>query len=545
MTTGRLPSAEKRKQIKTMAAAGWPAAKISETLKVAMPTVQRVLSQNTSSASAGKGEERANLVVKPNPRVRDPQNNTPSAQAEGGLGPLDHATPSLVAEPASYLSGIGAIPAALGGTALMPDSATAAGYTPPDDPWAAQTARIKEILPRVEAGKKELPSNISSAQAEGGIDPSSNANQTSAVDPAKIHSKRVNVTAKLRARVIKLLDLGETDFFIEVATGLNSDQLKRIKKEYQSAKADSGIDQTPIEAQHKAVDPATLSPSGASQEPPHHAAKPVQVMAAPGDQSKISLTLMELQARRVAAVKALIQQQNATGAYVRRALGFSTDQEEKDREKIRKQAATLIKKIEAFGPAHNPEADRVWNAVAAFVLAAQEARKPFEAMRADIETAMRAEAQKLAVWPWYNSNRGCGALGLGIIVGETGDLANYATASRVWKRLGLAVIGGKAQGRPGTGATAEDWIGHGYNPRRRSALWTVGDSLLKNNDTGVYRALYLARKQFELDKAKAEGREMTAGHIHRRAQRCMEKKLIADLWAHWNGKVRTEETQGA
>lgn len=461
MTTGRLPSAEKQKQIKTMAAAGWPAAKISETVKVTMPTVQRVLSQNTSSVSAGKGEERARFDVQPLSGMRAPQNNTPSAQAEGG------------------------------------------------------------------------------------IDRSSSGAQGPHVDPAKIHSKRVNVTAKLRARVIKLLDLGETDFFIEVATGLNSDQLKRIKKEYQSAKADSGIDPVRIETPPTPVDPATLSPSGVSQEKTFHSVKPVENVSSPGDQSKISLTLMELQARRVAAVKALIQQQNATGAYVRRALGFSTDQEEKDREKIRKQAAALIKEIEAFGPARNTEADRVWNAVAPFVLAAKEARKPFEAMRADIETAMRAEAQKLAVWPWYNSNRGCGALGLGIIIGETGDLANYATVSRVWKRLGLAVINGKAQGRPGTGATAEDWISHGYNPRRRSALWTVGDSLLKNNDTGVYRTLYLARKQFELDKAAAEGREMAAGHIHRRAQRCMEKKLIADLWAHWNGKVRTEETQGA
>ena len=190
MTTGRLPSAEKQKQIKTIAAAGWPAAKISETLKVAMPTVQRVLSQNTLSASAGKGEERAFAALKPQEPMRAPQNHTPSAQAEGGIDQKLSEIPWSAVDPATPSFGIGL------------------GYA----------AKSKN--------------NTSSAQAEGGIGQLALDTPAISADPAKTHSKRVNVTAKLRARVIKLLDLGETDFFIEVATGLNSDQLNRIKKEY-------------------------------------------------------------------------------------------------------------------------------------------------------------------------------------------------------------------------------------------------------------------------------------------------------------------------
>jgi hypothetical protein len=481
-------SEAKQAQIKTMANAGWPVARISENLKVSVKTVQRVL-QDTSKGV----EERAPLRMKTEPCLRAPQIS--SAQAESGIDPSRDETLPTFVDPAKSHFG-----------------------------YAAK-------------------SRNTSAKAESGIDPSRDETLPTFVDPA-LTIKRLTavvpafgpkrVSAKLRMQAIEMLQGGETDLFIGVVTGLNPEQIARIKKEYESAKADSGIDHSEPGTPCARVDPAT--PLGASQETPHHAAKPVQVMAAPGDQ--ICLTIMELQARRVAALKALIQQQNATGAYVRRALGFSTDQDEKVREKLRKQAATLIKEIETEGAVFTE--DRVRNAVAPFVLAAKEARKPFEAMRKDIENAMRAEAQKLPVWSWWGGIRGCGPLGLAIIIGETGDLSNYATVSRVWKRLGLAVIGGKAQGHPGTGASAEDWISHGYNPRRRSALWTVGDSLMKGNETGKYRKLYLARKQIELDKATAGGREMSDGHRHRRAQRYMEKTLIADLWANWNGKVRVE-----
>jgi hypothetical protein len=505
-------SEAKQAQIKTMANAGWPVARISENLKVSVKTVQRVL-QNTSKGV----EERAKVNLNPNIEMRAPQIS--SAKADSGIGLPQIETYVATVDPAKTNEECRVTYKQVSEFSLNPVSVV------------IRADALDEMI----AVRLERKNEISSAKANSGIDQMPGETQARPVDPAT-PSKRVNVTAKLRAQVINTLINGEPGTYIGVAAGLNPEQLARIKKEYESAKAESGIDQTADATLSAKADPATLSPSGASQEEITIKLKPSDAVSPPGDQT--CLTIMELQARRVAALKALIQQQNATGAYVRRALGFSTDQDEKAREKLRKQAATLIKEIETGDEPFTE--DRVRNAVAPFVLAAKEARKPFEAMRKDIENAMRAEAQKLPVWSWWGGIRGCGPLGLAIIIGETGDLSNYATVSRVWKRLGLAVIGGKAQGRPGNGASAEDWISHGYNPRRRSALWTVGDSLIKGNETGKYRTLYLARKQIELDKATAEGREMSDGHRHRRAQRYMEKTLIADLWANWNGKVREE-----
>jgi hypothetical protein len=106
-------------------------------------------------------------------------------------------------------------------------------------------------------------------------------------------------------------------------------------------------------------------------------------------------------------------------------------------------------------------------------------------------------------------------------------------------------MGDVRQGNPGKGASKDDWIAHGYNPSRRSAIWNIGDTMLKaqirkikddaGEDTGertalgIYGEVYLARKQYEL----ARNPEMTPMQIHRRSQRYMEKRLLKNLWQAW------------
>ena len=96
-------------------------------------------------------------------------------------------------------------------------------------------------------------------------------------------------------------------------------------------------------------------------------------------------------------------------------------------------------------------------------------------------------------------------------------------------------------------ASKDDWIAHGYSRVRRSRMFVIGDALIKAN--GEYRAVYLARKEYERQRAEAAGLTVAPalkipkaranefisdGIIHRRAQRYMEKRLLRDLWQAWN-----------
>jgi hypothetical protein len=170
------------------------------------------------------------------------------------------------------------------------------------------------------------------------------------------------------------------------------------------------------------------------------------------------------------------------------------------------------------------------------------ARSLIEQERKAVEKTMVKEAKKLPVYEWVDSVRGFGALGFAQIVGEAGDLGNYATVSRLWKRMGLAVIDGGRQRRV-TGAAALD---HGYCPSRRSVMWNVGDAMFRAG--GEYADLCRARKEREREKAAEEGLTVcpaakipakdkenyrSDGHIHNRAKRYMEKRLLRDLWRAW------------
>ena len=168
-----------------------------------------------------------------------------------------------------------------------------------------------------------------------------------------------------------------------------------------------------------------------------------------------------------------------------------------------------------------------------------QARSLIADQRSDCEKQMKKMAKELPVWSWVKEIRGFGELSLAGIIGETGDLNNYSTPSKLWKRLGLAVINGGRQ-RKVAGVEA---LEHGYAPQRRSLVWNLGDTMIKGvirkvndddgDDTGErvslneYGAIYLARKAYESERVE------TKAHAHNRAKRYMEKRLILDLWKAW------------
>ena len=164
------------------------------------------------------------------------------------------------------------------------------------------------------------------------------------------------------------------------------------------------------------------------------------------------------------------------------------------------------------------------------------ARDTLEQSRDEIEKAMVKDARQLPIMPWVKAIRGFGELSLAGLIGETGDLSSYATHSKLWKRLGLAVINGGRQRR----ITGDEALEHGYSATRRSLVWNIGQCVMKTQSVrvdkttgeekspaGRYRRIYDDRKAYETDRVE------TKGHAHNRATRYMEKRLIRDLWTAW------------
>jgi hypothetical protein len=139
-------------------------------------------------------------------------------------------------------------------------------------------------------------------------------------------------------------------------------------------------------------------------------------------------------------------------------------------------------------------------------------------------------------------------LGIGLlaqIIGETGDLSLYATPSRTWKRMGLAVMkNGERQRRF---ADRELAIEAGYVPRRKAIMWNLSEALIKaqcrtvkdddgkktgSRAIGPLGEVYLAEKTRQI-----EMNELTPAHAHARAKRYIEKRLLRGLWQVWRANV--------
>ena len=121
-----------------------------------------------------------------------------------------------------------------------------------------------------------------------------------------------------------------------------------------------------------------------------------------------------------------------------------------------------------------------------------EARKVIQSKRKLHEKRLAVLARELPAWNWIKETRGVSELSYASLIGECGDIRNYATVSKLWKRFGLAVIDGERQ-RKIAGAKA---LEHGYSPRRRSVVWNVGACLIRAKNEH-YKGIYDARKKVE------------------------------------------------
>lgn len=247
--------------------------------------------------------------------------------------------------------------------------------------------------------------------------------------------------------------------------------------------------------------------------------------------------IQQLQKKRNAIIKMMNAQNSRTVSFITSQLGYHSFLEEADRDKLWSKAEKIHSIIVNQKEIPDDLQDII-NDVFPIVIANHNGMEGLIKQRKVYEKEMETLVKTLTIHDYWTMEKGCGTLGLAILIGEIGNLSDYANPAKVWKRMGVAVMDGIRQGGLTKNSSNEAWILHGYNKKRRSSLWTIGDCLIKTNGKdGRYRKIYNERKIYEaekIEKAKDKPKfpNMAA---HRRAQRYMEKRLLRDLWNEWTG----------
>ena len=150
----------------------------------------------------------------------------------------------------------------------------------------------------------------------------------------------------------------------------------------------------------------------------------------------------------------------------------------------------------------------------------------------EIEKQMIVVGKRFKEINWWASHLGLSYLGFALVISEAGDLSRFTKESQLWKRMGLAVIGGNRQRRvAGNPALA---IIHGYNADRCATMWTIVDSMIRNRNKPFY-ADHPWMNLFRDYKARQLAKEgITAGHAEARAKRRIGKRILRDLFIEWN-----------
>lgn len=280
----------------------------------------------------------------------------------------------------------------------------------------------------------------------------------------------------------------------------------------------------------------------------------------------IAAELQALQRQRSVVLKSRNMQANRLQAVVAGTLGYSAAMPEKERRKKFAEAAALIKAVAESGD------DSGFNSVIRTTLIGIDA---FNALKDTFEREMVRLARRLPVAAWVQApqRRGFGLLFLAIVVGEAGDLSDYANPAKLWRRMGCAPwsFGGKTlmaatwrSGKEGK-LPASEWESYGYSPRRRSIAYLIGEGIVKQNtvlggsadayaetDSGSAAAVP-GPYRLRYDEAKARARELHPEYsdlrCHRHAMLLATKRLLRDLWVEWHslagGSGSVTEATGA
>lgn len=252
-------------------------------------------------------------------------------------------------------------------------------------------------------------------------------------------------------------------------------------------------------------------------------------------------------------MQSIIRIEQSMRAYLRTSLGFGRAETEKQKKKILEQVKEIMAYAKSDRKSKPPEDFEQFDQYLTIVFGSI---APLEDLKRDIEKRLEDLAKELPIYEWWKANVfKTSTLGLAVLIGETGNLSHYPNDGRqkrrgpscLYKRMGVAVIDGRRQGSPSSNDT-DEWIRHGYSPRRRAIMSFLGSALVRSK--GQYYDIYLKRKQYETHRFERQGKVIViAGkypkgipktecvplaHIDNRARRYTEKKLLKDMWKEWN-----------
>lgn len=267
--------------------------------------------------------------------------------------------------------------------------------------------------------------------------------------------------------------------------------------------------------------------------------KPVVNVKRTTQLAKTCAEMQALQRMRASHLKSRNMMHNRLRATVAGTLGYYSGMEKKDREKILEEASKEIRRIVGGGKSE----------MKALIMAGWDAVQTFEEQRIVYERKMLELVKELSVVDWVErkEQRGFGLKFLAIVIGETGDLANYAAPGKVWRRFGCAPF--TSHGKTLMGATwrkgregklhAEEWEEFGYSPRRRSIAYLIGEGLMKQNfisDRGkvVWVGPYRKRYEHKKSQIKELNPSYSKMRCHRHGMLLAAKLLLKNLWIQWN-----------
>jgi hypothetical protein len=218
------------------------------------------------------------------------------------------------------------------------------------------------------------------------------------------------------------------------------------------------------------------------------------------------------------------------------------------RKALFRRARDIRKAVERGGKGQIRIDTRLSNALSPIlpaILLSAASRKHWDTYRDKTEGEMGQLAGLLPVAAWAQSIAGFGLNNLAILIGEIGKgragngIGDFATVSRLWKRLGLAVFNGRRQQRVKDKALADL---HGFSPVRRAEVFVVGSvSVFMAQKPGMTyrdeydrrRALTAPRVAATADLPKGNPQRWSLRRCDMDARRVMTKALVRDLWIEW------------
>lgn len=283
----------------------------------------------------------------------------------------------------------------------------------------------------------------------------------------------------------------------------------------------------------------------------------------PPDIDAICGAIIDLQVRRKFVVKTETKCTNSVTGLTARMCGFDANADESSRKKVQDRAARIVANALAEKAQSEDDAE-VAAVIAAELETVRQMLQPLWIRRSEIEKEMQRLAKSLiegnALGGFIAATPGFTAFCLAVIVGEAGNLSNYASVRRLWRRLGFGMAQGHEQHAYSTwrkhgGLTKEDWIAAGYKPSRLGEIYgVVTMPLAMHKKKNKYGLVYEARRlrtmqthpEWYLDKDGKPKVDKTgkpsSQHAHNDALRIMTKALIADLWSAWRGSKKAMES---